>query len=151
MFASIEPPVFARYPTIAPTNESPAPVGSSTFSSGNAGATNSPFFEDRIAPCSPFFTITYRGPNLCSLGRADTTLSSPVNCLASLSLSTSMSTRLRRLRRSFIATFIHRSIVSATMNFGLSSWSMIASCAPGGLLASRTYFALRCAAGSTGE
>src|SRR4029079_9621794 len=38
MLASLKSPVRARYPMKPPANESPAPVGSNTLSSGNAGA-----------------------------------------------------------------------------------------------------------------
>ena len=45
-----------------PANESPAPVGSLTSSSGRAGATKTPSSETRITPCSPFLMMTPLGP-----------------------------------------------------------------------------------------
>ena len=41
-----------------PANASPAPVGSNTFSSGNAGAKKIDFSVNMNAPCSPFLMMT---------------------------------------------------------------------------------------------
>src|SRR3982074_2625454 len=61
MLASLRSPVAARYPMKPPANASPAPVGSNTLSSGNAGAKKLDFSANMNAPCSPFFMMTCLG------------------------------------------------------------------------------------------
>src|SRR6266540_3704989 len=68
-------PLAARCPTSPPAKESPAPVGSCTFSSGYAGDQNSVggglcppptprcSLMNNIAPCSPRFTTSAVGPS----------------------------------------------------------------------------------------
>ena len=48
-------PCFAIYPVNPPANESPAPVGSTTFSTGKAGAEKILLLEKSLAPNSPNF------------------------------------------------------------------------------------------------
>src|SRR5271156_5361757 len=57
--ASTGPSAVDKYPIMPPTKQSPAPVGSTTCSRGKAGATNSLFRAERMAPCSPFLIMTY--------------------------------------------------------------------------------------------
>src|SRR5919108_130574 len=45
-----------------PAKLSPAPVGSTRFSVGNAGSTYVSCSPKNIAPCSPFLITTNRGP-----------------------------------------------------------------------------------------
>ena len=55
-------PVRASQPMKPPANESPAPVGSTTFSIGNAGAAKTPPSWNSSAPASPRLMTTARGP-----------------------------------------------------------------------------------------
>src|SRR6266571_1602878 len=57
MLASLKSPVRVRYPMNPPANESPAPVGSNTLSSGYAGAKKTLSRLNISAPCSPFLMI----------------------------------------------------------------------------------------------
>ena len=63
MFSNEISSVLARYPINPPAKVSPAPVGSNTYSSGNAGAKKTWCSSlNNKAPCSPFLIIRYFGP-----------------------------------------------------------------------------------------
>ena len=93
---------------------------------------------ERMAPCSPFLTMTYFGPSRWIFLAARNRLSSCVNCRASLSFRTKPSTRRSSLSRSGSAMFSHKSMVSATTNLGRRIWSRTWCCKLGAMLASRT-------------
>jgi geranylgeranyl diphosphate synthase, type II len=85
-------------------------------------ADEKPFGPDKIEPCEPFLMMTYFGPSWWIFFSAAKTLSSLVNWCASLSLSTKPSRRLSSFSKSGSAMFSHKSIVSATTNFGRCIW-----------------------------
>ena len=71
-----------------PAKLSPAPVGSMTFSVGNAGSTYVSCSQKNIAPCSPFLMTTNFGPISRTRWPASTRFSVSASILASLSLIT---------------------------------------------------------------
>ena len=86
-------PSRASQPMKPPANESPAPVGSTTSSSGNAGAANTPPSWNSSAPASPRLMTTEAGPIARIARAAAGRLACPDSWRASSSLSSSMSTR----------------------------------------------------------
>ncbi len=115
-----------------PAKESPAPVGIvDGLQRERAVLKNSPSRPKSRQPCSPFFTATYCGPSFAMARPARMRLSSSVSWRASLSLRMSMSTSRSRASRSCRARPIHRSIVSATTNFGRRTCSTTRRCSEG--------------------
>ena len=75
-----------------PAKVSPAPVGSTTVSSGSAGAAKQLSWPKSSTPCSPFFTTSVCGPIARTARAAFTRFHSPDSSRASWSLISSTST-----------------------------------------------------------
>ena len=75
--AGLVSPSCASQPMKPPPNESPAPVGSTTFSMGKAGAAKTPSSWKSSAPASPRLMTTARGPSLRMARAAAGRLASP--------------------------------------------------------------------------
>ena len=131
-------PSRASQPMKPPANESPAPVGSTTSSIGNAGAANTPPSWNSSAPASPRLMTTDPGPIARIARAAAGRFACPDSWRASSSLSSSMSTRSSSFTSSGRLMSIQRFIVSQATKRGFLACSSTSSCSTGSMLARNT-------------
>ena len=121
-----------------PAKESPAPVGATTSSMGNAGAEKTPPSWNSNAPASPRLITTACGPMARIARAAAGRLASPDSWRASSSLSSNMSTRWSSRNSSGRLPEIQKFMVSQATNLGREVCSSTDSCSTGSMLARNT-------------
>ena len=136
--AGLVSPSRASQPMKPPPKESPAPVGSTTFSMGNAGAANTPSSWNSSAPASPRLITTEPGPIPRIARAAAGRFACPESWRASSSLSSNMSTRSSSFTSSGRLMSIQRFMVSHATKRGFLACSSTPSCNTGSMLARNT-------------